>query len=103
MGFKIWRRIPGKGLRIVLQVFSAVALIFEGYNQGVMGTVSGTPGFIDMAKIGANGIVTDSTKQGYVSTITSRSSGYTADSQQRSRGCVLLRSYVGMLHRRMGW
>lgn len=64
MGFKIWRRIPGKGLRIVLQVFSAVALIFEGYNQGVMGTVSGTPGFIDMAKIGANGIVTDSTKQG---------------------------------------
>lgn len=31
-----------------------------------MGTVSTTPGFIDMAKIGANGTVTDSTKQGCV-------------------------------------
>jgi hypothetical protein len=104
MGFRLWKHIPGKGLAAVLQVFSAVALIFEGYNQGVMGTVSGTPGFIDMAKIGANGIVTDSTKQGYVTTITFRSSGYTANSQQqRSRGCVLLRSHVGMLHRRMGW
>lgn len=66
MGMKIWRRLPGRGLRIVLQVFSAVALIFEGYNQGVMGTVSATPGFIDMAQIGANGKVTNSTKQGYV-------------------------------------
>jgi hypothetical protein len=35
-----------------------------GYNQGVLGTVSGTPGFIDMAQIGANGVVTDTTKQG---------------------------------------
>lgn len=71
MDIKIWRKLPGRGLRIVLQIFSAVALIFEGYNQGVMGTVSATPGFIDMAKIGANGVVTDSTKQGYVSAITS--------------------------------
>lgn len=68
MGFAIWRRVPGRGLAIILQVFSAVALIFEGYNQGVMGTVTATPGFIDMAQIGANGKVTDSTKQGYVHT-----------------------------------
>lgn len=47
-----------------LNLFSAVALIFEGYNQGVLGTVSGTPGFIKMAKIGYNDVVTDPTKQG---------------------------------------
>ena len=35
-----------------------------GYNQGVLGTVSETPGFIDMAGIGSNGKVMDSTKQG---------------------------------------
>ena len=45
-------------------MFSAIALIFEGYNQGVLGTVSGTPAFIKMAGIGANGKVTDTTKQG---------------------------------------
>ena len=45
----------------VLNLFSAIALIFEGYNQGVLGTVSTTPGFINMAGIGADGIVTNST------------------------------------------
>ncbi|SMQ46756.1 unnamed protein product [Zymoseptoria tritici ST99CH_1A5] len=64
MGLQLWRRLPGKSLFILLNVFSAIALIFEGYNQGVYGSVSGTPGFIDMAKIGANGKVTDPTKQG---------------------------------------
>lgn len=29
-----------------------------------MGTVSGTPGFIEMAGIGSDGVVTNSTKQG---------------------------------------
>ena len=80
--FKPWRRIPGRALLIVLNLFTAVALIFEGYNQGmchknsqrasyvanvlagVQGTVTADPGFIDMAKIGANGVVTNSTKQG---------------------------------------
>jgi hypothetical protein len=62
--FQPWRRLPGGALLFLLNLFSAIALIFEGYNQGVLGTVSGTPGFIDMAKIGANGHVTDSTKQG---------------------------------------
>lgn len=111
MGFTIWRRVPGRGLRILLQVFSAVALIFEGYNQGVMGTVSGTPGFIDMAQIGANGKVTNSTKQGYVVCTRQPPSDHPScvtlllyrnarlTRQQRSRGCVLLWSYVGMLHR----
>lgn len=35
-----------------------------GYNQGVMGTVSSTPGFIAMAKIGSHGVVINSVKQG---------------------------------------
>ena len=64
MNLKLWRHMPGKGLMLLLNLFSAVALIFEGYNQGVLGTVSGTPGFIEMATIGSNGVVTNSTKQG---------------------------------------
>ncbi|KAK4684201.1 hypothetical protein P7C73_g5996, partial [Tremellales sp. Uapishka_1] len=60
----IWRRVPGKGLMFLLNLFSAVALIFEGYNQGVLGTVSTTPGFIEMADIGSNGVVTNTVKQG---------------------------------------
>ena len=59
-----WRAIPGKGLLFLLTLFTAVALTFEGYNQGVLGTVSTTPGFIEMAQIGSNGKVTNSTKQG---------------------------------------
>lgn len=35
-----------------------------GYNQGVLGTVSATPGFIKMADIGHDGVVTNTTKQG---------------------------------------
>ncbi|KAL1998880.1 hypothetical protein VTN02DRAFT_5442 [Thermoascus thermophilus] len=66
MELKPWKKIPGRILLVVLNVFTAVALVYEGYNQGVMGTVSSTPGFIDMARIGADGTVTDSTKQGCV-------------------------------------
>jgi hypothetical protein len=64
MVFQPWRHVPGKALMACLQLFNAVALIFEGYNQGVLGTVSGTPGFIKMANIGVDGKVTDTTKQG---------------------------------------
>lgn len=49
---------------LLLNVLSAVALVYEGYNQGVYGSVSGTPGFIAMSKIGEDGIVTETTKQG---------------------------------------
>lgn len=64
MAFKPWRLLPGKALLFLLNLFSAIALIFEGYNQGVLGTVSETPGFIAMADIGADGVVSNSTKQG---------------------------------------
>lgn len=64
MAFKPWRAIPGKSVLLFLNLYSAVALIYEGYNQGVYGAVSGTPGFIAMAKIGSGDTVTNSTKQG---------------------------------------
>lgn len=64
MAVQLWRRLPGKALMFLLNLFTAIALIFEGYNQGVLGTVSGTPGFIEMSGIGSNGVVTNSTKQG---------------------------------------
>ena len=66
MVFQPWRALPGKGVLLLLNLFSAVALIYEGYNQGVYGAVSGTPGFISMSDIGdgSTGTVTKTTKQG---------------------------------------
>jgi MFS family permease len=61
---QVWRALPGKSVLLLLNVFSAVALVYEGYNQGVYGAVSGTPGFISMANIGEGSTVTNSTKQG---------------------------------------
>lgn len=64
MGFQPWRALSGSGVLLLLNVLSAVALIYEGYNQGVYGSVSGTPGFIAMSKIGYDSTVTQTTKQG---------------------------------------
>jgi MFS family permease len=64
INFHVWQHVPGKALLFLVNLVAATALIYEGYNQGVLGTVSGTPGFIDMASIGADGVVTNSTKQG---------------------------------------
>lgn len=65
MGFvQPWKALPGKGVLLLLNIFSAIALVYEGYNQGVYGSVSGTPAFIHMAGFGHDGIVTDTTKQG---------------------------------------
>lgn len=61
---KVWQYVPGKALMFLLNLFTSIALIYEGYNQGVLGSVSGTPGFIRMAGLGSNGKVTDTTKQG---------------------------------------
>lgn len=64
MGFQPWRALPGKGVLLLLNGLSSIALIYEGYNQGVYGGISGTPGFIDMSDIGSDGQVTQTTKQG---------------------------------------
>ena len=58
MGFQPWRVLPGKGVLLLLNILSAVALIYEGYNQGVYGSVSSTPGFIAMSDIGYSSTVT---------------------------------------------
>jgi MFS family permease len=64
MVFQPWRSLSGKAVLLTLNIVSAVALIYEGYNQGVYGSVSGTPGFIAMAQIGEGDTVTKTTKQG---------------------------------------
>jgi MFS family permease len=64
MSFRPWRALPGKGVLLSLNLLSSVALVYEGYNQGVYGSVSGTPGFITMAGIGYGSTVTQTTKQG---------------------------------------
>jgi len=61
---QLWRLVPGRLLLVAINVFILIALIFEGYNQGVYGTVSGTPGFIAMSNIGQGTVVSNSTKQG---------------------------------------
>ncbi|KAL2069461.1 hypothetical protein VTL71DRAFT_14140 [Oculimacula yallundae] len=64
MGPELWRKVPGHALLWALNLFSAVALIFEGYNQGVMGFVNSVPGYIDTVDIGSDGVITNTTKQG---------------------------------------
>lgn len=65
MAFKPWRAVPGRLLLWALNLFSAVALIFEGYNQGVTGFVNSTPGYVQLVGIGGpDGKVTNTTKQG---------------------------------------
>lgn len=65
MEFKPWRALPGRLLLWALNLFSAVALTFEGYNQGVMGFVNATPGYVQIVGIGGlDGKVTNTTKQG---------------------------------------
>lgn len=66
MAYKAWKALPGKHLLLLLNIFSAVALVYEGYNQAVYGAVSGTPGFVRMAELAtdSDGVVTDTTKQG---------------------------------------
>ena len=32
---EVWQRVPGNTLLVLLNVFTAIALVFEGYNQGM--------------------------------------------------------------------
>jgi hypothetical protein len=36
MAVKGWQALPGKVLLVTLNLFTAVALLFEGYNQGTL-------------------------------------------------------------------
>jgi MFS family permease len=64
MAFTPWKSVPGRLVLWALNLFSGIALIYEGYNQGVMGSVNSVPGYIDTMQIGINGKVTNVTKQG---------------------------------------
>ncbi|CAL5867991.1 uncharacterized protein PFLUO_LOCUS2214 [Penicillium psychrofluorescens] len=64
MAFAPWKSIPGWLVLWALNLFSGIALIYEGYNQGVMGSVNSIPGYIDKMQIGTNGKITNVTKQG---------------------------------------
>lgn len=64
MAGKIWRKMNGKGVHFIANAFSFIALIYEGCNQGVMGTVSANPDFISIHGLGEDGKVTKPIKQG---------------------------------------
>ena len=64
MGVALWKRMSGNTLLTFINIFSGVAMFFEGYNQGVMGGVNTVPEYMSTVGIGANGVVTDTTRQG---------------------------------------
>lgn len=64
MAFTPWKSLPGWLVFWALNLFSGIALLYEGYNQGVMGSVNSIPGYIDTMQIGIDGKVTNVTKQG---------------------------------------
>jgi hypothetical protein len=64
MAGKIWRKMNGRLVRFIANAFSFIALIYEGCNQGVMGTVTANPDFINIHNLGADGRITKPIKQG---------------------------------------
>lgn len=66
---KYWKRLSPRGLSVAIQVFSLIAIFFEGYDQGVMGGVNASPDYIDQVGIGADGVVTDVVHQGGIVSI----------------------------------
>ncbi|QSZ33915.1 hypothetical protein DSL72_005489 [Monilinia vaccinii-corymbosi] len=48
----LWKRLSPTRLALSIQVFSLLAIFFEGYDQGVMGGVSASPSYIHTVSIG---------------------------------------------------
>jgi hypothetical protein len=62
---QVWRKMNGRMVTFMANAFSFVGLIFEGCNQGVMGTVSANPDFVRVHDLGtADGTITKPLKQG---------------------------------------
>lgn len=62
---KIWQRWSPKTVLFAINVFAAVAIFFEGYDQGVMGGVNGSADYQKVVGIGpGDGTVDRPTKQG---------------------------------------
>jgi hypothetical protein len=61
----IWKGWSSRTVLFAINVFAAVAIFFEGYDQGVMGGVNGSPDYQRVVGIGSgDGNVTQPTKQG---------------------------------------
>lgn len=66
MGYSTWwKRLSAKQLNLAIQIFSLIGIFFEGYDQGVMGGVNASPGYVEAVGIGLpDGTVTDTLHQG---------------------------------------
>lgn len=65
-----WRQLSPSQLNIFIQAFSLISICFEGYDQGVMGGVNGSPRYIQEIGIGTpDGEVTDSLHEGGIISI----------------------------------
>ena len=61
----LWKKLSATQLNIAIQVFSLIAIFFEGYDQGVMGGVNASPDYVREVKIGRDdGTITNETKMG---------------------------------------
>lgn len=61
----LWKRLSSRRLNVAIQVFSLIAIFFEGYDQGVMGGVNASPDYVTEVDLGLpDGTVTNVTKQG---------------------------------------
>lgn len=65
-----WKQLTPSRLNICIQVFSLIAIFFEGYDQGVMGGVNASPNYLTVVGIGRpDGTVTNTTHQGGIVSI----------------------------------
>jgi hypothetical protein len=61
----LWKKLSATQLNIAIQIFSLIAIFFEGYDQGVMGGVNASPDYVREVNIGLeDGTITNTTKMG---------------------------------------
>jgi hypothetical protein len=74
----LWKKLSATQLNVAIQVFSLIAIFFEGYDQGVMGGVNASPDYVREVNIGLeDGTITNETKMGgIVSVVRQHVSGY---------------------------
>ena len=71
MGYTtFWKSLSPGQLNIAIQLFSLIAIFFEGYDQGVMGGVNAAPNYVTEVGIGLpDGTVTNTVHQGGIVSI----------------------------------
>jgi hypothetical protein len=69
----LWKRLSATQLNIAIQTFSLIAIFFEGYDQGVIGSVNASPDYVKTVGIGLpDGTVTSTVHQGGIVSVVSR-------------------------------